>query len=177
MPTLCRLRQGLAPYLSTRSQPQLVEVIADRNKHVSLRLSDRTSQDLSYCIDIQDALSMLLEARQQWLLQGMDTEESQQQGLDEVAGVTEQGQQGQQQQQQGFAGAISSSSLQLARSVSGASSTSSSGPAGTGLQLSAVSLAWSLAHPAASFDAMFGSDNRMGVPGSLHRISAMRNRQ
>jgi hypothetical protein len=28
-----------------------------------------------------------------------------------------------------------------------------------------------------AFDAMFGSDNRMGVPGSLHRISAMRNRQ
>lgn len=28
-----------------------------------------------------------------------------------------------------------------------------------------------------SYDGMFGSDNRMGIPGTLHRISAMRDRK
>jgi hypothetical protein len=258
--TLGRLYQDLAPYLSSRNQPQLVEVIADRNKRVSLRLSDRTSRDLSYCIDIQEALGMLLDARQQWLLQGRDVEHEQQQE-----------QQADEQQQLGLGveavlNGGSSSSLQLARSVScasmssagsggvivgadrsAASSSASSlaaaaaaaaprsgrdffgflsfgkqGPAPRNLQqqqqhhildqadeqqqqqqtlacsdagtadcaaapetaAAAGSAAAAAAAAAAkvqpssrAFDAMFGSDNRMGVPGSLHRISAMRNRQ
>jgi hypothetical protein len=201
---------------------------------------------------------MLLEARQQWLLQGRDVEELQQQELAGAGVAPERG-----QQLQGLAGgSSSSSSLQLARSVSVTSLSSTSSGRDVGAGQSAVpSSSSSLAAPATlsaprsgrglfgffpfskqvpatqnqqhhhqqqdmhnqedgqqqqqqqqvladmtcsdagttdddaftaalsagaaakvqptsgAFDAMFGSDNRMGVPGSLHRISAMRNRQ
>jgi hypothetical protein len=249
----CRLRADLAPYLSKHCQPQLAEIIADRIKRVSLRLSDRTSRNLSYCIDVHKALSALLLARQQWVLQGRQLEEQQQpeqpdeqqQGLATVHDAWQQQQQ--QQQMYGLAGDSGS----FARSVSCGSMGSDSSSSGMGAGKSAATLAsvaaaaaaaaaprtgrglfgllpfgrparaeqqeqqqqkqeddqqqdggsmtWSDAgtadttaaaataapplpaaavqHSSNAFDGMFGSDSRMGVPGSLHRISAMRNRR
>jgi hypothetical protein len=234
-------------------------VVVDRNKQVRLRLSDRAFCDLSYCIDVQQALAALLHARQQWVQQGRQLEGPQEQpdpqgaaafegpavagsggGLDEAA--YQDGWQQQQQQQQRQDGVEGGSNGSLARSMSctsiGSSSSSGGGrsavaapaaavtrgshgifgllslgrlgraqqqqdeeqqqqqqqadsiagydagtadaaevPAAAAAAAAVVADQQQQQHSSRAIDSMFGSDNRMGVPGSLHRISAMRNRQ
>lgn len=55
----CRVRQDLEPFMLLDATPSLEEVIIDKNKHVMLRLSDRSSRILPYCIDLVEALSLL----------------------------------------------------------------------------------------------------------------------
>lgn len=193
---LPRLHTELAPYCSSSCQPQLVEVIADKNVNVRLRLADRTFRDLALPVNIPQALALLLAARQQWALQGLPVE--QRPGLTEL-------QQLQKQQESGQLGSSSGSSnssgslgdMQEAAGAAAATKCSYKGilglfsygkqqqdrpgsavqqdlgdvgPAACSVSSSSAAASGFTSH---AVNSMFGSDNRMGVPGTLHRISAM----
>eukprot|EP00878_Enallax_costatus_P005606 GHUV01005879.1.p1 GENE.GHUV01005879.1~~GHUV01005879.1.p1 ORF type:complete len:850 (+),score=282.70 GHUV01005879.1:452-3001(+) len=134
-----RLQYSIKPYLDPSCQPQLVEVIIDSSRPVTLRFSDRTCRELACTIHIQQALSCLQAARQQW-----------KQGFAEGQPSVEDALQQQQLQGLGAAEAAAVGNLR-AQAVRGVGSNHPSG--------------------------MFGSDQRLGVPGTLHRVSAMRDRQ
>jgi hypothetical protein len=254
---VCRLLSDLAPYLSAQRQPLLVEVVADTCTPISLRLSDRSSVQLGYSLDVQQALQKLAAAQQQWqqAWQGQGQQQQQwhadwpnqqqQQQCDGAAwtGEAAQGVQGvvvkQEEQEEDAAAAgmkrtysttttasgscpaaaeaDTSGQLEvspapaakrqrglfgwLASAYSGgkASSATQQQQLGTPEPMRAVDSAAAAALPSAAppkaaamrvphasrqavfsgaaLAALFGSDQRMGVPGSLHRISAMRDRQ
>lgn len=138
--------------------PSLEEVIIDKNKPVLLRLSDRTTRILPYGVDLVDALERLHAAQQQWQLQGRVPSDSD----DENDDLQLQLCQGQADYHFNSAAATQQPDISY--------------PAGQFAAAPAAgSAAASAMRHASHFAGMFRQDGRMGVPGTLHRISVLRN--
>jgi hypothetical protein len=119
--------------MSADADPSLEEVIIDKGKPVTLKLSTRTMRALPYSVDLVEALSLLETAQQQWQMQGR------------IASFDDDSDDSQQQPQQYLP------------------------------DISYASQSAAFKH-ARDFGSMFRQDGRMGVPGTLHRISVLRNR-
>lgn len=187
----CRLHPYLQLYSSRQQQPALMEVFIDTSDVVKLRLADKSTIDLDISISIPEALAQLAAAKQLGKQQGATLRQGMQQGeaaCSQVAAPSATAAAAT-QSKGGFFGLFGSS-----RNGVASSSSSSGAPeafpaaAAANMQAAAASAAAamleSLGDAVSSTDTAklaaacgFGSDNRMGVPGTLHRIAAIRDRQ
>lgn len=147
---ICRLRADLVPYLTAPPAAALVEVIIDKNRPVMLRLADRSTRVLPYCIDLVEALVLLEAARHQWQLQHRVQSDDEDDFSNSYDGGSS----------SSYAGSSSSSSDIF--------------------QQRPLPDVYAPPEPASQrhardFAGMFRADGRMGVPGTLHRISVLRN--
>ena len=183
-----------------------MELTLDKNRPVMLRLSDRDCLQLPHIVNITEALSMLLAAKQTWQVQGCVGEDEQEQlrqvnsfrdGLATVSSAsrpflhhTAGGSSSSistqysapaagpdvvpsSRRRAGLFGLFGSRNTAAAANGGGSSSSTSRTSSSHNLQ----SQAGTGPPPAAVLRSMFGSDERLGVPGTLHRISAMRDRE
>lgn len=149
-----------------------------KNRNVELRLSDGNSTLLDHCpSNVTRALQVLAVAKQQWALQGA---ESAGDSSDEGSDCDDNGDDERQQQQRGLQ--VLQATRPRTPAVGGGGGGSSSG----GMQRHTSMLSTNSSSTASllrteqdgltTIDNMFGSDERLGIPSTLHRISAIRNR-
>lgn len=152
-----RLHPYLQPYLSLARSPSLVEIVLYKKRNVELRFSDGNSAFLDFESKIGRALQLLEAAKEQWQQQEDESADSSESddadGLLTLGNSRSEFANGSLQHSASF-----QSSLGLRRkAVDGVAASSRSrmvlGPNGD----------------------MFRSDERLGVPSTLHRIAAMRN--
>ena len=151
------LQQYLEPYLLADSEPALQEVVLDQGRPVELRLSRGRPVQLPVACSVAEALQCLAAAK------ARADEEGSEEEWDEQAAVV-------QQPLASSGNAAASGSSLLQTQLSEASSISLLLPTDPGSRSASLLAA---AAPA-SAGTLFSSDNRLALPGSLHRISAMR---
>lgn len=150
-----RLQPFLEPYLDPGRRPSLIEVVLYKKRQVELRFSDGNSQHLGLKSNMPQALALLAAAKEQWQQDDSDscTDE---QGDDDYS-------------QPDYDGPFSSFG-----SLSSAAAAAAAGPFSS-LRPRGISTGSAAAAAAAALGDLFRSDERLGVPSTLHRIAAMRN--
>jgi hypothetical protein len=150
-----RLHPYLRPYLDPARSPSLIEVVLYKKRNVELRFSDGNSVFLDFQSKIVRALELLEAAKEQWQQQD-ESDGSSESDADDLLLLGDSRSEFANGSLQHSASILSSLSLRKTTANGAAASSRSRavlGPNGD----------------------MFRSDERLGVPSTLHRIAAMRN--